>query len=77
MQVFHVDALCPNSKEESGFMAVPLVEKGVVVVAVDYDTAPKGTVFSSPTKKVSVLGRKRDCFLKRDPFDLIFQVTWI
>ncbi|XP_037328867.2 kynurenine formamidase isoform X2 [Pungitius pungitius] len=32
------------SKEESGFMAVPLVDKGVVVVAVDYDTAPKGTM---------------------------------
>uniref|UniRef100_A0A3B4AST1 BD-FAE-like domain-containing protein n=1 Tax=Periophthalmus magnuspinnatus TaxID=409849 RepID=A0A3B4AST1_9GOBI len=28
-------------KEESGFMAVPLVSKGVVVVAVDYDIAPK------------------------------------
>lgn len=32
------------SKEESGFMAVPLVHKGVVVVAVGYDIAPKGTV---------------------------------
>lgn len=32
------------SKEESGFMAVPLVSKGVVVVAVDYDIAPKGTM---------------------------------
>lgn len=32
------------SKEESGFMAVPLVSKGVVVVAVDYDTAPKGNM---------------------------------
>uniref|UniRef100_A0A8C2ZR31 Arylformamidase n=1 Tax=Cyclopterus lumpus TaxID=8103 RepID=A0A8C2ZR31_CYCLU len=30
--------------EESGFMAVPLVDKGVVVVAVDYDTAPKGSM---------------------------------
>lgn len=30
------------SKEESGFMAIPMVEKGVVVVAVDYDLAPKG-----------------------------------
>ncbi|XP_036391485.1 kynurenine formamidase [Megalops cyprinoides] len=30
------------SKEESGFMAVPLAQKGVVVVAVGYDTAPKG-----------------------------------
>ncbi|CAL8332227.1 unnamed protein product [Merluccius merluccius] len=32
------------SKEESGFMAVPMVQKGVVVVAVDYDTAPKGNM---------------------------------
>lgn len=32
------------SKEESGFMAVPLVDKGVVVVAVGYDIAPKGTM---------------------------------
>lgn len=31
------------SKEESGFMAVPLTQKGVVVVAVDYSIAPKGT----------------------------------
>lgn len=35
--------LCFLSKEESGFMAVPLVDKGVVVVAVGYDIAPKGT----------------------------------
>uniref|UniRef100_H2U8U6 Arylformamidase n=1 Tax=Takifugu rubripes TaxID=31033 RepID=H2U8U6_TAKRU len=34
------------SKEESGFMAVPLVDKGVVVVAVDYDIAPKVLSFS-------------------------------
>ncbi|XP_062868892.1 kynurenine formamidase [Trichomycterus rosablanca] len=32
------------SKEESGFMAVPLVQKGVVVVAVDYSIAPKGNM---------------------------------
>ncbi|XP_036804023.1 kynurenine formamidase isoform X1 [Oncorhynchus mykiss] len=32
------------SKEESGFMAVPLVHKGVVVVAVGYDIAPKGNM---------------------------------
>lgn len=32
------------SKEESGFMAVPLASKGVVVVAVGYDIAPKGTM---------------------------------
>ncbi|KAG5853641.1 kynurenine formamidase [Anguilla anguilla] len=30
------------SKEESGFLAVPLVQKGAVVVAVGYETAPKG-----------------------------------
>ncbi|KAJ8283176.1 hypothetical protein COCON_G00020260 [Conger conger] len=30
------------SKEESGFIAGPLVQKGVVVVAVGYQTAPKG-----------------------------------
>lgn len=35
--------VCFWSKEESGFMAVPLVDKGVVVVAVGYDIAPKGT----------------------------------
>ncbi|XP_008408445.1 kynurenine formamidase isoform X1 [Poecilia reticulata] len=32
------------SKEESGFMAVPLVDKDVVVVAVGYDIAPKGNM---------------------------------
>ncbi|XP_049575850.1 kynurenine formamidase [Syngnathus scovelli] len=32
------------SKEESGFMAVPLIDKGVVVVAVGYDTAPRGNM---------------------------------
>ncbi|KAI5101289.1 kynurenine formamidase isoform X1, partial [Silurus meridionalis] len=32
------------SKEESGFMAVPLAQKGVVVVAVDYSIAPKGNM---------------------------------
>ncbi|XP_023815666.1 kynurenine formamidase isoform X2 [Oryzias latipes] len=32
------------SKEESGFLAVPLIEKGVVVVAVGYDIAPKGNM---------------------------------
>ncbi|KAJ1128809.1 hypothetical protein NDU88_007183 [Pleurodeles waltl] len=30
------------SKEESGFLAAPLVAKGVAVVAVGYDIAPKG-----------------------------------
>ncbi|XP_061534449.1 kynurenine formamidase [Phycodurus eques] len=32
------------SKEESGFMAVPLIDKGVVVVAVGYDVAPRGNM---------------------------------
>ncbi|XP_028827721.1 kynurenine formamidase [Denticeps clupeoides] len=32
------------SKDQSGFMAVPLVQKGVVVVAVDYSIAPKGNM---------------------------------
>ncbi|KAM8842750.1 kynurenine formamidase [Synchiropus picturatus] len=32
------------SKEESGFMAVPLIDKGVIVVAVGYDIAPKGNM---------------------------------
>ncbi|KAG7281956.1 hypothetical protein CRUP_003014 [Coryphaenoides rupestris] len=32
------------SKEESGFMAIPMFEKGVVVAAVDYDLAPKGNM---------------------------------
>ncbi|MBN3307607.1 KFA formamidase, partial [Amia calva] len=32
------------SKEESGFMAVPLVPRGIAVVAVDYDIAPKGNM---------------------------------
>ncbi|XP_037546163.1 kynurenine formamidase [Nematolebias whitei] len=32
------------SKDESGFMAVPLIEKGVVVVAVGYNIAPKGNM---------------------------------
>ncbi|NXX13120.1 KFA formamidase, partial [Podargus strigoides] len=30
------------SKDESGFAALPLVSRGVAVVAVGYDTAPKG-----------------------------------
>ena len=30
------------SKEESGFLAVPMAQNGVVTVAVDYDIAPKG-----------------------------------
>ncbi|KAI1884377.1 hypothetical protein AGOR_G00225780 [Albula goreensis] len=32
------------SKEESGFMAVPLVQRGVAVAAVGYDIAPKGNM---------------------------------
>lgn len=43
MQMF----FCLPSKEESGFLAVPLLDKGVVVVAVGYDIAPKGRVLSS------------------------------
>lgn len=35
---------CFCSKEESGFMAVPLVSRGVAVVAVDYTIAPKGAL---------------------------------
>lgn len=46
LRVFYPGALCLKSKEESGFMAVPLVDKGVVVVAVDYDIAPKGMLIS-------------------------------
>lgn len=53
LEVFHVVALCFYSKEESGFMAVPLVDKGVVVVAVGYDIAPKGRFFSFLTKSLS------------------------
>ncbi|KAM9296768.1 kynurenine formamidase [Gastrophryne carolinensis] len=30
------------SKEESGFMAPPLVSRGIAVMAMDYDIAPKG-----------------------------------
>ena len=48
-ELFNADALFTHSKEESGFMAVPLVDKGVVVVAVGYDIAPKGRLFSFPT----------------------------
>ncbi|XP_069809601.1 kynurenine formamidase isoform X3 [Dendropsophus ebraccatus] len=32
------------SKEESGFMAAPLVSNGIAVMAMDYDIAPKGTM---------------------------------
>ncbi|XP_067287128.1 kynurenine formamidase [Pseudorasbora parva] len=32
------------SKDESGFLAVPLVQQGVVVVAVGYSIAPKGNM---------------------------------
>ncbi|KAM6245412.1 kynurenine formamidase isoform 3-T3 [Porphyrio hochstetteri] len=35
------------SKDESGFAALPLVSQGVAVVAVGYDTAPKGAVLVS------------------------------
>lgn len=43
-------------------MAVPLVDKGVVVVAVGYDIAPKGRVFSFLTVLFLLLGGdKRDC----------------
>ncbi|XP_076209882.1 kynurenine formamidase isoform X6 [Aptenodytes patagonicus] len=35
------------SKDESGFAAPPLVSRGVAVVAVGYDTAPKGAVLVS------------------------------
>lgn len=39
-------------------MAVPLVDKGVVVVAVDYDTAPKGRIFSFWTTCFCSWGKK-------------------
>ncbi|XP_061080866.1 kynurenine formamidase-like isoform X2 [Conger conger] len=32
------------SKEESGFIAVPLVQRGVAMAAMDYDIAPKGNM---------------------------------
>ncbi|XP_034044649.1 kynurenine formamidase isoform X2 [Thalassophryne amazonica] len=32
------------SKDQSGFLAVPLLQKGIVVVAVGYDIAPKGNM---------------------------------
>ncbi|XP_074777945.1 kynurenine formamidase isoform X3 [Athene noctua] len=35
------------SKDESGFAAPPLVSRGVAVVAVGYDTAPRGAVLVS------------------------------
>lgn len=54
-QLFHAVALCAHSKEESGFMAVPLVDKGVVVVAVGYDIAPKGESLYISGELVSVL----------------------
>lgn len=44
-------------------MAVPLADKGVVVVAVGYDIAPKGRVFSFLASFCS-WGGKRDCFIK-------------
>lgn len=42
-------------------MAVPLVDKGVVVVAVDYDIAPKGRVFLFLTELFPLLWWKRHC----------------
>lgn len=39
-------------------MAVPLVDKGVVVVAVDYDIAPKGRALSVLTKLFLFLKQK-------------------
>ncbi len=38
-----MNACSGHSKDESGFLAVPLVQRGVVVVAVGYSIAPKGT----------------------------------
>ncbi|XP_010566426.1 PREDICTED: LOW QUALITY PROTEIN: kynurenine formamidase [Haliaeetus leucocephalus] len=35
-------SISPPSKDESGFAVPPLVSQGVAVVAVGYDTAPKG-----------------------------------
>lgn len=52
-------------------MAVPLVDKGVVVVAVDYDIAPKGTAYFFYFH----LQRKPSVNIKS--FLIIFQVTWI
>lgn len=46
------------SKEESGFMAVPLIDKGVVVVAVGYDIAPKGRVMSCLAVLFLLLGKE-------------------
>ncbi|TRY82685.1 hypothetical protein DNTS_032609 [Danionella cerebrum] len=44
------------SKEESGFLAVPLVQKGVVVVAVGYSIAPKAaSVAESGHREVVLL----------------------
>lgn len=62
-------------------MAVPLIDKGVVVVAVGYDIAPKGSlsIFDSI---VSVLSGEKGWFknmnwkMSASCCDLSFQVTW-
>lgn len=54
--------LWSHSKEESGFMAVPLVDKGVVVVAVGYDIAPKGRAFPFLTVLFPFSQVKKDDF---------------
>ena len=49
--VVWADCVLLCSKEESGFLAVPMVQNGVVTVAVDYDIAPKG---ESPFKRCRI-----------------------
>jgi len=66
-------------------MAVPLIDKGVVVVAVDYDTAPKGRVSSFPIRccfSCRVNPKKdEECLMKMSwecqPSACVsFQATW-
>lgn len=45
-----------RSKDESGFLAVPLVQKGVVVVAVGYSIAPKGTADTCWSELKRIMG---------------------
>ncbi|NXY92633.1 KFA formamidase, partial [Alcedo cyanopectus] len=51
------------SKEESGFAAPPLVSRGVMVVAVGYDTAPKGRCCPAEAAAAHAARQPPDCAL--------------
>ena len=60
--------LFPPSKDQSGFAAPPLVSRGVAVVVVGYDTAPKGRCCpAEPAAACAGPAPSRPCPLPRPP----------